>query len=489
MINLPNRRYTQEDAALIYNLLIQEARESFLAYRAIIRPDLKQSWWQEDLSSHLQLFYNDLLAGIRPILVVEAPPQHGKSTTVADFITWVAGNKPNLSIGFASYSDTLGIKTNLYLQRTFKSQLFQSIFPKCRLPGLRDQLICNQNIINFLGCDGGFRNTTIGGSITGEGLDLGVIDDPFKGRAEANSQTIRNKVWDWFTDDFSTRFSESSGLLLIMTRWHVDDIVSRLEKVSELPIKVITYRAIAEQDEKYRKKGEPLFPEHKSLDFLEERKIRMASFNWEAVYQQNPRVVGGNIIKGSYFRYYTILPKLQYRNIYADTAQKTAEANDYTVFECWGKGVDGNIYLVDLWRGKWDAVNLELNATIFWNKHNIKDSTNSDFEHPALGKLRTMKIEDKVSGTGLIQTLPNRHKIPVEAIQRNKDKYTRVCDNLGYIESGFVYLPVESSFTQTFVKECEEFSADGGHSNDDQVDPLLDAIEDMLGNTRRTFYD
>jgi predicted phage terminase large subunit-like protein len=474
----------------LYEMQVQiKARTNLWVYRRYMRPQMIPNWWQWDLSTHLQNFYHELIQGHRPILVIQAPPQHGKSVSVVDFIAWISGRCPYLKIGFASYSDMLGVKANLHLQRTFADNKFQALFPKLTIPTRKDRGILTRDKIEFMGTDGFFRNTTVGGAITGEPLDLGVIDDPIKGREEANSKRIREKTWDWFTDDFSTRFSEHSGLLWVMTRWHVDDPIGRFLNQDIGNVKVLKYPAIAEHDELYRKKGQALFPQHKSIDFLEERKARMASFSYEALYQQNPKVIGGNIIKGSFFRYYNVLPKLEYRNIYVDTAQKTKEANDYTVFECWGKGVDGNLYLVDLWRGKWDAVDLELNAAIFWNKHNVKDSANPDFDDALLGGLRVMKIEDKVSGTGLIQSLPKKHKIPVQAIQRNKDKYTRVCDNLGYIESGFVYLPVVSSFTQTFVTECEEFSADGNHSHDDQVDPLLDAIEDMLGSTRRTFYD
>ena len=97
------------------------------------------------------------------------------------------------------------------------------------------------------------------------------MDDPIKGRAEASSKPVRDKTWDWFTDDFFTRFSDSAGLLMIMTRWHLDDPVGRL--IERFPgAKILRYPAIAEEDEKNRLKGEALFPEHKSLPFLMERR-------------------------------------------------------------------------------------------------------------------------------------------------------------------------------------------------------------------------
>ena len=126
----------------------------------------------------------------------------------------------------------------------------------------------NSSILEYVGNDGSFRNTTVMGQINGQGLDLGVVDDPIKGRAEAQIEATRDKTWTWFTDDFFGRFSDHAGFVMIMTRWHLDDPVGRwLEHFPDT--KVLRYPAIAEQDEKYRKKGEPLFPELKPPSFLE----------------------------------------------------------------------------------------------------------------------------------------------------------------------------------------------------------------------------
>ena len=108
--------------------------------------------------------------------------------------------------------------------------------------------------------DGSFRNTTVTGQITGHELHFGVIDDPFKGRAEAYSPTIRDKTWGWFADDFMSRFAKDGALLIVMTRWHVDDLLGRyLDKYIQ-DVRVLRYPAIATHDELHRKKGEALFP-------------------------------------------------------------------------------------------------------------------------------------------------------------------------------------------------------------------------------------
>lgn len=458
---------------LVKELRLREARESFFAYRKLTNSKLKLGWWQEEVCNHLQQFYDDLIANKRPQLVIQAPPQHGKSDLIVSFISWMAGKNPELRTIYTSFSERLGVRANLRLQRLYDSQIYKDIFPNTKINSsnsvtISGQFLRNREILEYCGHLGYFRNTTVGGSITGEGLDLGVIDDPIKGRKEANSKTIRDGVWDWFTDDFFTRFSENAGLLCILTRWHIDDPIGRL--IAQKPsIKVLSYPAIAINNEPNRKEGEALFPEHKSIDFLLERKKVMDSTSWLSLYQQSPIVVGGEIIKGEWFKRYSLLPKLEYRKIYADTAQKKGKHNDYTVFECWGYA-DGNIYLIDLVRKKMEAPELRRTANDFWNKHAQSDN----------GRLREMCIEDKASGTGLIQDIKAHDKIPIKAIQRNIDKLTRVQDVLTYIENGYVYIPENASFVSDFIAECEAFTADDAHDHDDQIDPLCDAIDNMI---------
>jgi predicted phage terminase large subunit-like protein len=191
----------------------------------------------------------------------------------------------------------------------------------------------------------------------------------------------------------------------------------------------------------------------------------ISRFVFNAQYMQEPRTMGGNLIT--------------YRKIYADTAQKMAERNDYSVFECWGYGEDRKIYLLDMLRGKWEAPDLTRRAVEFWNKHSaIKEN----------GALRKMVIEDKSSGTGLIQEIKRAHNIPIEPRERNKDKLTRVMDAVGWIESGHVCVLNDSPFLSDFITECEAFAADDSHKHDDQIDPMCDAIMDMLSSKARGFF-
>lgn len=451
---------------------IRKARGCFKTFRRLINPKQKSGWFQDQVCGELQSFYDDFISGKRPKLVIEAPPQHGKSALVVDFIAWMAGKNPDYRTIYTSFSERLGIRANLRLQRVYDSEIYKRIFPETRINEsnvvtISGQYLRNRTVLEYAGHEGYFRNTTVEGSITGESLDLGIIDDPIKGRKEANSITKRNSAWEWFTDDFFTRFSEEAGLLCILTRWHIDDPIGRL--IDRYPdTKVLKYRAVAEFDEQHRKIGEPLFPEHKSLDFLLERKSMLDNSSWLSLYQQSPIVMGGELIHGEWFGRWDVLPQIKTRMIFADTANKTKTHNDYSVLQCWGLGDDGRIYLLDQLRGKWEAHVLRQQMKDFYSKWKASP-------------VRKIMIEDAASGTGLIQELRARpYNLPIFPITRSVDKLTRVQDAIPHIEIGNVLLPADADWVADFVLECEAFTADDSHAHDDQIDPMCDAIKTLL---------
>ena len=279
------------------------AVNNFWHFRRIMNPRLKLKgmWFPRSLAIKLKTFWNDFRAGKKPVMLLLTPPQHGKSLSVIDFIAWAVGKDPELRVIYSSFSDRLGVRANLRLQRSLDSSTYRCLFPGTRLNDkhivtIAERPLRNHEVLEFVGHEGYFRNTTVLGSITGEALDLSVIDDPIKGRAEAQSEVTREKTWNWLTDDVLSRFSEHAGLIMIMTRWHVDDPAGRLiEHFGLGRITQIRYPAIAEVREQYRKPGDPLFPELKSMEFLLERRKLYTESSWEALYQQNPFIVGGGI--------------------------------------------------------------------------------------------------------------------------------------------------------------------------------------------------
>lgn len=464
--------HTTQELELVEQWWVNKSRSNFFAFRRYMRgPDFKYNWFVMQLSFALQQFYLDLLKGKRPILLIAVPPQHGKSWSIEDIVSWIAGKDPDLRMVFSSFSDYLGVRCNSYLQRTLLSEKYHKVFPETNINPknvvtLATHYRRNSSMVEFINNKGSFRNTTVGGPITGESLDVGFIDDPIKGRKEANSKVVREGVWNWLTDDFLTRFSDMAGFIITMTRWHVDDPVGRLLKKlhNSKSVKVIRFPALAEKDEPYRKIDDPLFPELKSKEFLLNKKAMMLDSAWWSLYQGKPTVEGGNMIKDTWWCWWEVLPKMVYTFAVADTAQKKNNWNDYTVFQHWGKGVDGNIYLLDMIRERVLAPDLRRKAEIFYRKCNALRIG---------GTFRGMCIEDKSSGIGLIQEMEEKN-LKVHAIPREADKVTRCHDSGPYIKAGNVYLNTAVPYVGYITQEGKEFP-DGEY--DDAFDCTMNGIE------------
>ena len=408
-------------------------------------------------------------------LIINVPPRYSKTElAVVNFAAWAMGKAPDSEFIHTSYSGTLAANNSFQARELVQYDEYRHIFPEVEIRG--DSNAKNE----WRTTEGGvFYATGAMGTITGYGAgkhrpSFGgaiIIDDPHKAD-EAKSNVKRRNVIDWFSTTLESRKnSKDTPIILIMQRLHQEDLAGWLlnggngEKWEHIMLPAL------------RDDGTALWPEKHDVETLK-RMEASNRFVFAGQYQQRPTVQGGNIMRGGWFQLYDVAPRIKYRVIYADTAQKTAEHNDYSVFEEWGLGEDGKIYLLDLIRGKWEIPELERRAPAFWNKAKGRDMA-------AMGQLRQMKIEDNASGTGLIQRMKLDHRIPVAGIKRTKDKYTRLTDVVGYIESGYVCLPRNAPFLSDFVGECEAFTADDSHPHDDQIDPMIDAINDMLagGNT------
>lgn len=364
------RVYTMADLQLLEMIAQAEARESFWAFRQYMRPKMKKGWFQREVAHELQRFYEDIVRGLAPKLVLQAPPQHGKSDIVSDFIAWLSGKLPDKRQIYASFSDRLGVRANLRLQRMMDSPKYQAIFNTrlntSNVVSQSGQYLRNREMLEFVGAEGSFRNTTVNGPITGESLDIGIIDDPIKGRKEANSPAVRDTTWGWFTDDFLTRFSEEGALLIVLTRWHLDDPVGRLLAEDDT-VRVLRYAALAEKTELFadgsvrRKKGEALFPELKSREFILTRKKVMTVASFESVYQQNPIVVGGEMFPVDMFEIVPMLPagcKVMKRVRYWDKAG-TKGGGAHTAGVLMALLSDGRFLIEDVKRGQWAALERE----------------------------------------------------------------------------------------------------------------------------------
>jgi len=459
-----------EKFEILKELKLREARRSFLAFRRLINQKAKFGWWQCEIAGELQQFFVDMSEGKRPILVITAPPQHGKSIQIIEFIAWLAGKNPDCRTIYSSFSERLGIRANLRLQRIYDSTIYKEIFPNTTLNGsnavtVSSQSLRNREILEYVGHDGYFRNTTVRGSITGESLDLGVIDDPIKGRTEANSEVVREASWNWFTDDFFSRFSEDAGMLWILTRWHVDDPAGRLIDKFGDGVRLLKYPAIAENDEKNRRKGDPLFPELKSLEFLGERRKMMSQANWEALYQQNPVISEGALFKPDAIRVIDAIP-IGCTNWVRGWDLAASVGGAYTAGVLMCKMPDGGYLIADVVRGQLvvDERDRVIKSTAERDGGDVLQSIPTD--PGAAGKSQSLYFAKQLAGAKL--------KFSPES----GSKESRADGIASQINIGNVAL-LRAKWNSPFIEELRLFPY-GKYK--DQVDGMSRAFGEMLEN-------
>lgn len=457
----------------------RRARRGLLDFILYINPEYIVSEFAQELCAALDQFFLDQQAGLRPVLVVQAPPQHGKSDIVSRYApAFLFGLNPDLSIGGLSYSKDLATDMNRDVQRIMLSPEYHRLFPGASLSAKRAVTVDveakrNSDVFEIVGRKGRYVGQGVGGPLTGKRLDIGLIDDPIKNAAEALSETIKDGIWNWYITTFLTRLSKNSGQIIMATSWATDDLSGRILNINAKAkhLKFVAVNLPGEKGYDPSRREGALVPDLHPLDKLLEQKAIMSDYFWSAMYQQSPIALGGNMFKTDEFRFYEVLPKLKWRAIFADTAQKTKEQNDFSVFQCWGESWEGQAVLVDQIRGKWEAPELLTQARAFWAKHRAEGT----------GTLRAFNVEDKSSGTGLIQTL-KKEGVPVVGIQRSVDKITRAMDAIPLIQSGNVLLPKNAPWLSDYLSEFAAFPK-GGH--DDQVDPTMDAIDNILNQGKR----
>jgi hypothetical protein len=274
-------------------VLKSAATNDLLSFSQILDHRYTVNWHHEVIARKLEEARHKIERGEKARIILEVPPRHGKSELATiKFPAQTLGLHPDWPIIVASYSAELAEDFGLKTRDIITDERYQAIF-KTHLRNdtqARGRWLTDQS--------GGYTATGVGGAITGRGFKIGIIDDPFKNREEADSETIREKVWNWYTSTFYTRQEGVSAIIVICTRWHLDDLVGRLlvtqadaeaEGLTEYDKwEVIRFPAIAEEDEQYRKTGEALWPEKFPLKVLENIHNTIGVYDWSSLYQQNP---------------------------------------------------------------------------------------------------------------------------------------------------------------------------------------------------------
>jgi len=454
-----------------YDAVLRNDLTSFIErtfYELIPESDFILGQYLELLASTLE----KCRAGIIKRLIINLPPRTLKSlaTSVA-FVAWLLGHEPSKQIMCASYGQDLADKHARDCRALMNSPFYRNLFPGTVLSAQKHA------VSDFMTTRQGCRmSTSVGGSVTGRGADIIILDDVMK-PAEALSEPQRKSGNEWYRTTLSSRLnSKKDGIIVIvMQRLHQDDLVGNLLESGE-QWEVLSLPAIAQREEEYpiespignrmfrRKAGEALHPERDSLETYEKVRKEVGEFVFQSQYQQDPMPLEGGLIKRDWLKFYEpqTVPKDLYILQSWDTAATCGELNDYSVCTTWGL-LYMDFFLLDVYRKR---------VTFPQLKRALIDLSRKF-------RPRKIVIEDKSSGISLIQELrfDNVYGIQPYKPAPGSDKIMRLHFQSNKFESGRVYLPKQAPWLDDYVREITGFP---GTKHDDQADSTSQAL-DVLG--------
>jgi predicted phage terminase large subunit-like protein len=423
---------------------------------------LQLNWHLEAMSHAL----TEVINGNTRRLIITVPPRSLKSICCSVALpAFALGHDPTRRIICVSYSEALARKHSNDCRALMHSPLYQRIFPRTRISPSKD------TETEVMTTSSGSRLTTsVGGTLTGRGGNLLIIDDPLKPQ-DAHSESARESLKQWYSGTLLSRLDNKSegAIIVVMQRLHPDDLVGHLleqggwnhlnlpaiaEAPCSIPLGMNRYH--------YRQVGDLLHPEREDQVALNELKRAMGSMEFAAQYQQAPVPIDGNLIKWSWFKFYDTppTPGLGERLIVSwDTAMSSNQRSDYSA--CVVLLVRREtVYVLDVFRGRLEYPDLR-RAVILGN--------NRWRQTPAAYSLL---IERKGSGLSLIQDL-RRENIHALGIDPDGDKILRMDAQTAPIEAGAVHLPLNAPWLDEFKKEILLFP---NGKNDDQVDALSQGL-------------
>lgn len=429
---------------------------------------------------HLQLIDRYIMEAVRKgstKIMINMPPRHGKSEFISKYLPfWYLGNYPDNRIILASYggefASSWGKKVKEMIEM-YGNLIFGIGIDKSLRSSHNFKIKDHSGSMNCIGALG---------QITGKGADLMIIDDPVKNDAEANSSVYRDNIWQWFTTTAYTRLEPKGILIIVMTRWHEDDLCGRVIRKEGKRFKKnwihLELPAIADEKDRIgREKGESLWPERYSKEKLEDIRKTMGNYWFAALYQQRPAPQDGAVFNSKYFKYFDIMDGIYDLKeskvaagkcpIYAviDLAVTVNERSDYTVIMVFAVTPQSEILLLDLIRQRIEgAEHLNLVKHIYQKWRPI-----------------SIGIESVQYQIALVQSA-RREGIPVKELKPDKDKLSRALAIAARMEAGLVYFKDGSPWLEDLERELLNFPNSG---HDDQVDAFAYTVY-MISNVSRT---
>lgn len=460
--------------------LIQAAQDDFLTFCQLMDPNYEVAWFHEVIATELKYALEQVLARKPARIILSVPPRHGKTHTAAAlFPAWVLGKHPEMKFILSTYSGELSEKTGMLTRDLIASPRYKSIFPDI---SLRTDSKAKRKWMTDSG--GTYYGVGVGGSVTGVGGNFLILDDPHKDRAEAESTLQRDRVGDYFRSTLYNRLNGPGAIIVIMQRWHDDDLVGRLMELMEKQKeagepyddwRIINFPAIAETKEVYtdpygntrtvRLPGEPLWESQFPLTALAQIRAASGTYAWSAQFQQDPILAENQEFKKEYFKYYepdSLKEKYcRYHTLVDSAISKNPDA-DNTVVLTIAKEVNGpNIYRV-----REDAGHFTPKQTVdLIFKHQVEYDSAVHLEVIAYQKALKYAVEEEQRKREMYFTIR-------ETKRGNKE--TRVRGLLPLYERGVIH---HLHFDQDYERELLQFPRGKRDDRADCMSFMLQAIQ------------
>lgn len=456
------------------DFLIQAAQTRFAAFVAAVhRPRYKHSTFSAEICKAVDQFVEDVIAGKRPVLILTAPPQHGKSSLIARCLPpylfgRLTGELPAVRIACASYAQGLANRNRRDAQSIMTEPIYRAIFPHTSLIGFKG--IDNVSDGLEVPGDGWLRGVGMGGGLTGFSVDVGLIDDAVKNAEEALSETIQERNRDWFDSVFLTRLQQRSGVVIIGTPWSAQDLIAHARKTfaGQDNFTLLSFPALNTPDELGYDPALPLgalVPHLHDETKLREIKRNISPMWWAAMFQQTPLADIGAIFPRTNVQHYkrADLPKTFQRVVMSvDATFKDGDASDYVAVGVWGKTADGRVWLIDKRRERLAFMATAQAIADLRAKHR---------------NVTRIYIEDAANGAALVDML-KKHFTGLEGVPPLGSKEARAHAVSWVWANNSVMLP-DPSEDPSIAQWVAEITSFPDTKNDDTVDCMTIALQQL----------
>ncbi len=463
------------------NALLSLSRKSLIDYSILAQRDYAPNWHHEIIAKKLE----EVERGKCKRLMIFMPPRHGKSELASiKFPAWYLGRNPEKEVVCCSHTAELAEEFGRRTRLTVENEIHSAVFPNCKL------VKGSKKVSDWkVGVKGGFSSVGVRGSLTGRGANLLIIDDPVKDRADAESDTLRRQTWEWYTSTALTRVEKGGAVIVIMTRWHDDDLAGRIlqvdgekkhywnaekgkwEKIEPGKIgprtgkwDVLRLPAVAVEKEEYREEGDPLWEDKYNLEALADIKHSVGLRDWGALFQQDPVLDEGAEFQADWFKYWKTIPDYVKYVTTVDLAISKRDTADDSVVMTVAIDVHDNIYVVEY--KNWKASPSEVIDEIYKRHEKYKGSIGVESVGYQQSLLHYLQLEGRKRGQYL----------HVEAIKTRGNKEEKIRGLQPYYANSMVFHPPGG---------CDELEDQLKRFPNARHDDVIDALSMCLGMIRR----